>query len=467
MKKVFLYLFLLAAPIILSSQDIESYTIEVEFFPEVALMYNIPVDNNNYMQGVAAVKFNKLDREAVTFYLHGELHVDSVLSGGGKIEFNQKKDFFYYNYSLTATIISLNSKLVDVAKEIVIYYSGFINPSRARSLSDYMQIDKEEGVFLRSYGYSLWFPVYMEEEHKSYKADFKSIKVNLPAKFKCVITGKLANEFIVNNRYTTIWQPGLVDISDIQCTARAYNLTHRDNVFVYYVNDRDVSERILEFVHNLKEIFAQNLRKIDDENPLFVMEMPLYGDISSSNVVGISESNFNSFVGNLNSKLTIAHELVHPYVKIPVSEDNPFYALVVEGFPSFFQVYALEKVSSEYDLKAEMKKVEERYLTKRTGMDKRGRRVPEEKPILNIHADEIGTYKDKFILNDRVWLFLFDLWQKMGDENFDLFLKDLFVLSSIDYPTLENIVLNYLPDYGNKFNIWLNTTSFPESLQIQ
>jgi hypothetical protein len=139
----------------------------------------------------------------------------------------------------------------------------------------------------------------------------------------------------------------------------------------------------------------------------------------------------------------------------------------VEGFPSFFQVYALEKVSSEYDLKAEMKKVEERYLTKRTGMDKRGRRVPEEKPILNIHADEIGTYKDKFILNDRVWLFLFDLWQKMGDENFDLFLKDLFVLSSIDYPTLENIVLNYLPDYGNKFNIWLNTTSFPESLQIQ
>jgi hypothetical protein len=71
------------------------------------------------------------------------------------------------------------------------------------------------------------------------------------------------------------------------------------------------------------------------------------------------------------------------------------------------------------------------------------------------------------LINDRVWLFLFDLWQKMGDENFDLFLKDLFVLSSIDYPTLENIVLNYLPDYGNKFNIWLNTTSFPESLQIQ
>jgi len=43
---------------------------------------------------------------------------------------------------------TLKSAEIAPGKAIKIFYSGFMNPSRARSLSDYMHINKENGVFL-------------------------------------------------------------------------------------------------------------------------------------------------------------------------------------------------------------------------------------------------------------------------------------------------------------------------------
>ena len=132
--------------------------------------------------------------------------------------------------------------------------------------------------------------------------------------------------------------------------------------------------------------------------------------------------------------MTIAHELVHPYVSIPIKKNNPFSALVVEGFPSFFHLYGLKKIldNTFFDLEKYMKQVEKGYIKKKqSGKDRRGNPLPDEKPILKITHDEIGTYKDLFVLSDRVRLFLYHIWTEMGDTNYDHFLKDLFQFDSI------------------------------------
>jgi len=46
----------------------------------------------------------------------------------------------------------------------------------------------------------------------------------------------------------------------------------------------------------------------------------------------------------------------------------------------------------------------------------------------------------------------------MGDEKFDMFLKELFLFNIIDYEAFEELVLKYVPDYKEKLNIWLQTT---------
>jgi hypothetical protein len=225
---------------------------------------------------------------------------------------------------------------------------------------------------------------------------------------------------------------------------------------------------VLDYSISLRELYSQNLKSIDDTQPLYIMEMPQYGDISSGNVVGISEELFNTFEKDLRSQLTIAHELVHPYVKIPVTKENPFYAFVVEGFPSFFQIYALKRIRGDaYNLKEEMIKVEERYLAKRkTGKTSRGNKLPEEKAILNISFDEIGNYKDTFVLSDRVWLFFYNVWVRMGDAKFDMFLKELFSFNSISYESFEGLVIKYIPGFKETLNTWLNTTDYPDEIKI-
>lgn len=332
-----------------------------------------------------------------------------------------------------------------------------------------MHINKSDGVYLRSYGYSLWFPIFLESKQNSYEVDFKTVTIKLPETFKCVVGGELIKEYVSNGLYTSIWKPGLTDFPGVQCTARNYSINSKDGVFVYYLFDKSSSEKILNYALELKKLYSENLRNINNSLPLFVMAMPEYGDISSGNIIGISEKLFNTFKDDLNSRFTIAHELVHPYVYIPVSMENPFYAFVIEGFPSFFQLWAMKRTSlnNEYNLNESMKRIEKSYLQKRkTGKTWRGNALPIEKAILDIKFDEIGIYKDNFVLNDMVWLFFYDIWNKMGDDKFDSFLKKLFSHDSINYKNFEELILRFIPDYKEKLNTWFNATDYPDEFQI-
>jgi hypothetical protein len=119
-----------------------------------------------------------------------------------------------------------------------------------------------------------------------------------------------------------------------------------------------------------------------------------------------------------------------------IPRSDPLYALIVEGFPSFFHYPAL----------------------------RRGRPLPKEKPIPRITADEIGTYKDKFILSDRTPLFLDELRNQMGEGGFEKFTRELFAKSAVDDPAFRTLVLGYLPGFEKELTIWFDTTELPAAL---
>ena len=114
-----------------------------------------------------------------------------------------------------------------------------MNKSRARSMSDYMHIDKKEGVFLRSYGYSLWFPIFLKSGENSYEADFKKVQITLPKGFRCIVSGSLISETTSHNKYTAVWNPGVTSVFNVTCSARKYQQIEEDNVAVYYISDKE------------------------------------------------------------------------------------------------------------------------------------------------------------------------------------------------------------------------------------
>lgn len=468
MKRPFLFI-LLALTHYANAQKVNSYDIDVTFFPEEASMWGYPVSNASFMKGQSIITFETINADSLSFYLHGELKIDSIYSGKNKVSYISNKILYYEDYSLVALKTNIKSSEI-VNKELTVYYSGFMNPSRARSLSDYMRINIDEGVFLRAKYYSPWFPLFQEPNEDEYPVNFKKIQITTPSNLKTIISGKLINETCKGITCTTIWYPGRVSTTDIQCTAREYKILSKNGLHVFYTDNKDNGAEILTFTQKLKEIYSSNLKAINDTTAHYIIEMPEYGNISSQNVIGISTDVYENFKEAQYSKLTIAHELVHPFVSIPVEKDKPFAALVIEGFPSFFHLYGMKKIESQgssFDLQAYMKRVEESYLSKKnTGTDRRGNKLPKDKPILKITFDEIGEYKDLFILSDRVRLFLYALWVNMGDKKFDAFLGELFKLNGINYQQFEKLITKYIPDYQKDLNIWLNSSEYPDHFHL-
>lgn len=463
MSKSTIFFILSLLPFVSAGQDIPTITIHADFFPKDASVYSYPVSPRSFMRGTMEIKgTNTLPQEDL-FYLHGELRVDSILSGGKKLDYDSEKVLYRYDYSRVALRTEIQ-ETYPKDRPLHIHYSGFFNPSGARSLSDYMRIDRREGVFLRSYGYSLWFPVFLEPNDEPYRANFEEVNLSLPAGMKGLVSGKLLKETESRERYHCSWHPGNSNIRNIQCTARPWEILSDKGVQIHYMENQAAAAQVLDFVQELKDLFQTHLRQIESSGTLYVMEMPKYGNISNNNITGISSELFANFEEELFPKLTIAHELVHPYVQLPLQKANPFYALFMEGFPSFFQVWALHKThpDSVYNIHRHMQRLEKSYLQKKeTGKTSRGFDLPEEKPILSITAEEIGHYKDKFILNDRVWLFLYGLWQEMGDARFEAFLSELLNKQDMNYADFESTILKYLPKHEEKLAIWLKGTAYP------
>lgn len=106
--------------------------------------------------------------------------------------------------------------------------------------------------------------------------------------------------------------------------------------------------------------------------------------------------------------------------------------------------------------------VQQSYLNKReSGADRRGRRIPAEKPLLELTAEDLSRYKDRFVLADRALLFFDYLRRQMGMAAFFGFTTDLFNRPALDAASFREIVLEYLPGAETDLRIWLESTEYP------
>lgn len=438
----------------------ESYEIDAAFYPE-----------KSGMSAVAVINASNAHYDSISFFLHGELNVDSLYVNGVKTEFISSKEYNYYNYSLVVTRTVFSHPANNAGElELTVYYSGYFNPSRARSPSDYMRIDPDDGILLRSFPYSIWFPVFQHETVESYPVDFTKVAITTPKEFRALFSGEKRDVEVKGDERVSVWQAMDIDYSNAQCTARNYEVLSGEGIHVYHLrNDssRTHARDILTLARNIDNDYAVNYGKPEGKNTLYIMEMPQYGDISSANVTGISSEAWYNFDKANWPKILIAHELVHPYVQINLPPSNPFYAFAIEGFPSYFHLPVLGKYLGDGWYEKRMLQIEKSYLAKREkGTNRRGKPLPPETPILSLSVDDIPRYKDTFVLNDRVVLFFDYLVRKMGEERFMQFSKELFARDDLDYGSFEALLLKYAPDCKDELAVWLKSTEYPNGFRL-
>lgn len=396
---------------------------------------------NSFTSIEGVIKFERKISDSIQFHLHGELNIDSIKVNEKHVKFESQKIFSYKDYSLI-----INQTVIEptYSKEVHIYYSGKINPSTVRSPSDYMRISAKDGVLLRNYFYSPWIPIFLKDEEPDYSINIKA-KFDLPKEYSPIFVGSSVTEEIQNDRLSSTWEAKNVGFFNLQFTARQYKRIHENGLNIYYLPKEssynqskkiaDLSSRILNFY----KIHYKNSGINSEE--FHIAEMPEFGDISSFNMIGISNQYWDSFKADVpnRSAIVIAHELVHPFVQINISKGNSLYALVIEGFPNYFHLLALESIYGQNWYSNFIEQIRNNYEKRISNPTS----YPENKPILKITADEISIYKDRFILNDRVLLFLDTLRNKIGKENFLFFCKELFNLEKIDFGIFKKITFKY------------------------
>jgi hypothetical protein len=442
-----------------SAAVVRDYQLEATFLPD-----------ESRMLGRAFITFHAGQPAggAAVFYLHGELGVDSVKAGGTGVAFEQRPVFYDYDYSLVATRVEL--ALTRPVSTIEVWYSGYFHPSKARSPSDYMRIDSD-GVFLRAYGYSLWFPVFLESESDDVVAEFSAVTLRTPAAFTPVFVGTRTGERFEDGQRITTWTAPATSVFAAQCTAQRYEVLGDGTYFLYHYADSlsvASAKAIMAIATDLNREFGSCYRKGRAASQFHLMEMPRYGDISSDNVTGLTYWTWQSFTTDANAQRALAHELVHPYTDVPIARSDSLFSLVVEGFPSYFHLPVLARRLGDDFYNRFLGWMEALYHDKREkGVDRRGNPVPAEQPLLAISADELSTYKDEFVLSDRALLFLNWLYARMGEARFCKFTSEMLNQPTLTTRRLRDLVERSLPGSRPDLDTWLATTEYPERFHFK
>jgi hypothetical protein len=420
------------------------------------------------IEGKARIGFRESGESAdtVRFWLHGELRVTAVRAGGVDLEFSQTREYYRRDYSLIGNRVEAQFSSGQVPDSFEVEWSGFFHPSRARSPSDFMRID-EEGVFLRALGYSLWFPVLLDVGEDEHEVDFRRVSIEVPKAFSAAFVGDLLEAKHQGEFAQYLWRAEGASLFEGQLTARPFVIATEGDVHIYALPDAQsqaAGGEIMDLTRSLLEYFRDHYSKNAVSGQVHVVEMPKFGDISSGNVVGIQEDSWRGFGESEWAKRTLAHELVHPFVQPRIASSDPLYALVIEGFPSYYHFPALDHIG-EMKYNERIAAARSAYLKKReTGKHRRGWPLPPEKALSEISADEIRKYKDVFILADRALLFLDRLRSQMGERGFDNFNRELFAMAELDDPSFRTLVNRHLPGFEEELRVWLDTTDLPESL---
>lgn len=405
--------------------------------------------------------------DTLVFLLHGELRVDSLRVGGVPVSYTQERRFYRLDYSLIANEIRVPLEGHSLAGGMTLHYGGPVNPSRARSPSDYMRID-DSGVFLRGHGYSPWYPLFGNREMNPSPLDVERLVLEVPIGWVGVFAGHLASRDTVDGWERSVWSAPGLSAWDAQLSARRWEVEQVGDVRLYALTD-SASQRaagsILDAARRLDAFYRERYGEGRGAgSALHILQMPPFGDIASGNVIGLSEEQFRGFDLGTFPGRTLAHEMVHAFVQVPTPGEDPVHALVIEGFPSYFHLPAMEYLLGSAFSREWVTGTDSAYvLRRRTGLDRRGNALPREIPLTAIPAADIGVWKDRFVLNDRAPLFLEWLRRRMGDEIFFAWARDLFAMSVLTRAAFENSILQVLGSATQEdLRLWLDTTEYPE-----
>lgn len=406
--------------------------------------------------------------DTLDFYLHGELWFTSASCGGSELDGDQELVFYPMDYSSVARRIRLVVGGADLSAGLILKWKGPMNPSMARARSNYMRIDAD-GVFLRSYGYSLWFPLLLASGAESYPVDFESVTLRTPAAYVPVFTGIREHERVEGATRVSRWKSPATDLFAAQCVARPYREVVDGDVHLYHLEDPAATqnaERVLHFIRELRAFYNEHYRHGATEGALHVAQLCDFGNISSGNMIGLSDDAWLDFEEGSYSGQTLAHELVHAYIAVPTPESDPTYALVREGFPTYFHLPALAQILGEPWYDSFMNDLEAGYQRSRsTGRDRRGRTLPVAKPVLEMTAADIGTYKDFYIFPDRLRLYFDQLRRRLGPEKFLDLADDLFNQDAMSPAILRGVILRHAPEFAGLHDLWLGTDQYRPEMQ--
>jgi len=415
------------------------------------------------------VKRNGYAGDTLYFYLHGELRAHRIWSGEDEITFRQERVFYPYSYSMTANRIAVKVPGKQPEYLIDLHYGGMLNPSYEASPSDYMRIDTE-GAYLRAYGYSLWFPLTLESGSDPGTVDFERVRITTPSGFRAVFTGSRLSETERGNLRISTWRALDVNLFDAGLNVRRYQVTEDRGIHLFHLGDsesQNAGRDILAFVNRLRDFFTENYREMAPGGQLHIAQLPNFASgIGNGNAIGLTSGQWHRFStadDDTAMERLVAHELVHFFVQPEIGLASPMAALFLEGFPSYFHLPALAEIIGEEWYRGYMRTVEKSYLTKKkTGKTRRGRSLPEEKPILSLTFGDIGEYKDTFVLNDRVGLFLDYLRRHMGVDDFRIFTRRVCHSRNLTPETFQALILEFLPDREAALHCWLYTSEYPE-----
>lgn len=431
------------------------YELDVRFEPAAASLAG---------QASITLPAGMAGEDSVVFYLHGELRATAVAAGGRPLSVSQDTTRYYHDYSLVA-----NRVAVAVPDgwdgTLDIRWEGRCSPSSARTPSDYMRIDSS-GVYLRSYGYSLWFPVFAESGAEPYDAAFPRVLLRTPPNFTTVFVGERLEEDTGGDGRVSSWRCDPIPVHRVQCAAARFAV-HRDGPRFIYSRRDEGSRRAAPAIAGFVDRFVGRCRALYRPGAVggqvHIVQMPRYGDISSLNMVGLSEESWLRFGEMSRPRRVLAHELVHPFVQAVAPPGDPLRAMAIEGFPAWCHLPVLAELAGESFYDEALDAVQRGYIEKRrTGTDRRGAALPPEKPLTSIGDDEIGRYKDLFVLSDRALLFLDWLRREAGPAGFPALARDIFERETLDYARFTRIVLDHLPGAAGDLRIWLETSDYPE-----
>jgi hypothetical protein len=425
------------------------------------------------ISGMATVTFRDLPSGSgpLIFYLHDELQVDSILVSGRALRFSSDTTEYFYSYTTRALRTKVAVDYAALSTGITVFYHGVMSPSTARAASDYMRVDND-GVFLRAYGYSLWFPTFLEPGQSSPAVTFRRVILRTPAGFRSVFVGSRVRETDSGSQVVSEWSADDVDLLLVQWTAQRFEVAEAGSVHAYHYADAAstaATRGIVDFASEITDRYRRYYRADAQVRDQYLVEMPPFGMISSRNVSALPESDWDNFGADDASRIDLAHELVHPFVQFPATPfSNPMWALLIEGFPSYFHYPVLDDVLGHDFYIRRMARIQAAYLKRReAGTTQDGQPLPPEKPILDIAPSDLPIYKDVFVLNDRVTLFLNWLRTRMGAEGFYAFTSDLFARTQLTEEEFQEVIAAHLPGVSDDVRTWLHTTDFPERFHLE